>query len=595
MGIGNNFPIGDNLVKLKSGKENVIIFAWQNIGCFRGIVSSDFDTPLMRASLEEIVELSGSRDAQLLQAGRHKTIRLSLNNGSETVDAVVKIFGRQSLFKDLCDKINGSKAFRTYKAALHLAENGIGTTTPVACLERWSGFALKESIFVSLYMADTLCCKEMFIDLYKNRPFFQPIHTLIRNMAAGIRRLHDSGFVHGDLGNQNIFFTRPKGSDEYSEALFLDLNRARFSDKPLSLMKRADDLARVHFPSGFYELFLKEYWNGEMPEGFLFKWRLCKALFRLNGKTRKFRHPLRELRYKRNPDKAPSSSSYPKAEEYWIWDEARFRPAKTLTQRDQLRFMSPQYRAFLYERQFAMRLRGSLEPVKRLIPGIKYQKHSVPFRLILSAKAPLSSNLDALEKNKTKRALLRFSYSVSDGDNEAVLLRARALLDHKIDLAIQIVQAPVYARNGFADFVKKIADEFALSLSWLVVGQGINNPDWNIRDGREVKDLLSIGEEIAKTRAKVLSSVVEAPTFQFGSGNISTMFSKSVHYTALALSWNAGDGDFVDEIRSLRALAARTYYVSKKVVVITDEPFTISNETVLTVEDKLFEICAPGR
>ena len=282
---------------------------WTQLGDFRALVSPAFDAPGLREALANLPTLLAGPDAHVLQAGRHVTSRLSVTTGGRTLDLVIKRFGRQSAFKDFWDRLHGSKALRTFLAADYMRSHGIGTVEPVACLERWDGARLRDSCFVSLYLADTVCMKDRLAEVWRQSTDGSEFQSLLKLVADGVRRLHDSGCTHGDLGNQNIELVKAEGG--FSGVAFLDLNRARFGRR-LSIGERADDLVRIHLPYGLYDDFFRLYWRGEVPAAFLRAYNLRRFFFKLHGATRGIRHPLRERRYRLHPETAPAQVGYPR-------------------------------------------------------------------------------------------------------------------------------------------------------------------------------------------------------------------------------------------------------------------------------------------
>ena len=282
---------------------------WTQLGDFRALIGPAFDAPELREALADLPARLSGPDARILQAGRHITYRLALQTDGRPLDLVVKRFGRQSAPKDFWDRLHGSKALRTFLAADYMRSHDIGTIEPVACLERWSGTRLKDSCFVSLYLADTVCMKDRLAEIWQRSEDGSEFAPLLALVANGVRRLHDAGCTHGDLGNQNIELV--KSEDGFSGIAFLDLNRARFGQK-LSIGERADDIARIHLPYGLYDDFFRLYWRGEVPAAFRRAYRLRRFFFKLHGATRRFRHPLRERRYRLHPETAPAQVGYPR-------------------------------------------------------------------------------------------------------------------------------------------------------------------------------------------------------------------------------------------------------------------------------------------
>lgn len=264
----------------------------------------------LRKELEDIDALL--RHGEVLQAGRHVTrhVRVPAPDGAGEVDLVVKSFGRQPLAKDVFDRMFGTKAARTFAAAAFLESHGIGTIPPVACLEKWHGPRLASSHFVSLHLGPAICFTDRLSEVWRKSGDGSAFEPLLALVASAIRRLHDAGCAHGDLGNQNIELLRGDGPDVFTGVAFLDLNRARFG-RQMSVRDRAEDLARIHLPLGLYEDFFRMYWGGEPPKGFMRAYRRLRFLFSLHGLTRPFRHPLREMRYRRHPETAPAQAGYP--------------------------------------------------------------------------------------------------------------------------------------------------------------------------------------------------------------------------------------------------------------------------------------------
>ncbi|MBR0057433.1 MAG: hypothetical protein IJP66_08910, partial [Kiritimatiellae bacterium] len=328
---------------------------WQKTGGYRALVNPQIDSEALRQSLASIESLASAPDATLLQAGRHRTVRLALDcGGGRRIDAVAKFFGRQSPLKDIADRVIGTKAHRTYDAARFLASQGIGTTPPIACLERWRGPRLTSCVFVSAFVAGATCFKDRLVELWRSRAPYSEFRDAIGAAARGVRALHDAGCTHGDLGNQNIFFSPDPDGGPCGDALFMDLNRARFDDVPLPMARRARDLARICLPEGFMDVFMRLYWGEEPPRAFMREWRLHHRLFRIHSATRKYRHPIRELDYALNPQKAPAQASYPPRRLQWVWDDKAMRPAPVAHDATLLSYLEPRYRSRLLRNSRAL-------------------------------------------------------------------------------------------------------------------------------------------------------------------------------------------------------------------------------------------------
>lgn len=572
---------------------------WQKIGCYRAVVNPRFDSPALREALADIESISGSHGATLLQAGRHRTIRISLPCACGHLDAVVKFFGRQSLPKDVWDRLHGTKAWRTYAAANHLCSAGIGTTPPIACIERWKGPRLSLCAFVSVFVDDMLCFKDWLGTLWRDHATFAGFKDAIAKAAEGIRQLHDSGCSHGDLGNQNIFFTKREKGGAYIDALFLDLNRARFSAIPLDEEARAKDLARIWLPEGLLPTFYTLYWRGEKPsKRFLSACRAWRRRFRIHSATRKFRHPLRELAYTLDPRKAPAQAAYPPASRQWIWDAEGHRPAPVVCKRHILSFMDGDYRRLLVHSDRMMLRR--LEMAKRFPESLNLEagqrKDVTPKRLCVDA-LDVESALLASSASCLGKVLVRISEAEPAETVEKRLRVARALKADGFGVAVQILPLPRFAGGDTLRFTISIVSSLGFEPDWICAGQGINSIEWGIRSESDLDAAIEASAHFAKDYSggchRTISAAIESPVMQTGCGNISRLLGKNVRYCALALAWNKSGGSLAEDLHHLRRLAAGSFYSKQGIVVICDELWC---DDYLPADHALAvtEICAPS-
>lgn len=548
--------------------------SWQQIGRYRALVNPLFDSPALRSSLAGIAELLASPDARVLQAGRHRTIRLAMQAEGGSIDAVAKVFGRQSLLKDCWDRIHGSKALRTYSAAMRLAEGGIGTTPPVACLEQWRGPRLVCGIFVSVFLGDILCFKDRLVDLWATRARFGDFDEAIRVAAEGVRRLHDCGCSHGDLGNQNIFLVRGVEGGPYSEALFLDLNRSRFRLGALPDEERGRDLARICLPDGFMALFMRRYWEGDPPARFLRAWRRWRRRFRIHSATRKFRHPLRELDYSLHPWKAPAQAAYPPLQRQWVWDGTSRHPAEAILPETLATLLDCGYRREVARLDAALARRFKLASSIHLPQCLDAPAAApVALRLTIEAESPAQARA-AMEAMRTDKILLRVSEADDPADVERKAAIGRALAAEGAGIAVQVQQMPPFLGGNAVAFAEGFLARLGVGPDWICVGQGINSLPWGLRSAEDRRRFLEASAHFATngrySGMSVAAAAIESPVMQAGCGNISVMLGKNVRYRALALVWGDGCPPLEKELETLRALAAGSFYARQKAIVIAE-------------------------
>lgn len=565
---------------------------WQKIGEFRAIVNPRFDCPPLRQSLAGILEIAGGPDATLLQAGRHRTIRLPLPCADGSIDAVAKIFGAQSPFKDLWDRLHATKARRTFDAAAFLAEAGIGTTPPIACLERWRSGRLSSSVFVSAFVPDSLCFKDWLVDLWRRNAPYSAFLEAIERAATGIRALHDAGCAHGDLGNQNVFFTRRGPGLPYRDALFLDLNRARFSPVPLDSDERARDLARICLPPGFFDAFFRLYWGGTPPLSFLAQWRKCARRFRIHSATRKFRHPFRELSYRLDPRKAPAQAAYPPPERQWVWDDAARRPAPVAPDAELAARIEPSFRRSLFSKSRQLARRYSPRTLSARPQCIDFPDSAPALRRIVLSPDALGAIHGRLARANSRSALARLSPLDNPGDVAKVLEAARSLAAGGAGVAFQFQQAPGFTgAEPIVEFADRIVSGCGFTPDWISVGQGVNSPAWAIRSREALADFIAASGHFATSRHKwnVVSAAVDSPVFGPCCACIEALFSKNAPYSALALACDGGPQAIDSESRALRAFASGTFYARRRIVAISSSPLPLSYRPAPPIG----EVCAP--
>jgi hypothetical protein len=222
-------------------------------GRYTGEIAEPCRTPGLLAQLARLPQLLAAPGARLIAAGRNRNLVIELPLPGGATAVMVKAFGAQPWWRDLRDRRRGSKAARTWRAAAHLAAHGAGTPPPIGYLERWEGSRLRESYYLAEYQDGAETLRDALLRLYDARPpLAAHFVALLECVAAGIRAMHDAGFVHHDLGNQNVLL-RPQGDARWSGFMVVDLNRGRLRSA-LSLRQRARDLSRMELPSDLLQM-----------------------------------------------------------------------------------------------------------------------------------------------------------------------------------------------------------------------------------------------------------------------------------------------------------------------------------------------------
>lgn len=270
-------------------------------------------------------------EGELLFRQRNRVYRLDdpLTPGEAVC---VKVFRQPDPLRSAWYRRTGSKAQRAHAYARHLYEQGAAVAEPIGYLERWDGNRLVESLLINRYLADSTDLYSEMTYLLRERPYAGDYIRLLRVCAEAIRTMHDSGFLHGDLGPQNILLQRT-GPADWSNPTFIDLNRGRLQPEP-SERQRAKDLDRMKLPSHFLRIFRHIYWHdGAIPKEFEHWADRYRARFRRHQRSRKWRHPLRTLKeFLKAPaeEKKQVSTGQPSERNAWLWDEYSGQPSVML-------------------------------------------------------------------------------------------------------------------------------------------------------------------------------------------------------------------------------------------------------------------------
>ena len=460
------------------------------VGPYVGALAQRYRTAQVLDALADLGARLDSPAAKLVAGGgrnRHVCIDLPLEGAGETV--IVKAFGRQSWIKDLRDRRRGSKARRTWLAATHLARHGVGTPPPVGYLERWEGTRLAESYFLAVYLPKAESLREALITLFHERPEAALFMELLERVAAGVRAMHAAGFVHNDLGNQNILLER-RGEGRWDGFQVIDLNRGRIREK-LSLRERAHDLARFDLQSHLLRIFMRMYWQGAPPRE-LARWeRGYRWLRRLHIRSREWRHPIREARRRRC--ERPGGRSYPAPRDMWIWDERSAQPIAAQMRKERLRL----YPATRYVRSLV----DTLAAAPALLRGYREARAEAFARPVSFAgrigmalqptPATLERELELLSALGRIPAMVRF-YHHEDAARRgfcAEVVRALHRAGHPVMIALVQDRRALLDPGAWRAFSEEVLAEVGAFVEAVEVGHNINRAKWGVWSFDELRRL----------------------------------------------------------------------------------------------------------
>ena len=293
-----------------------------------GECHKDLLPSLKNSRVRNLREEVATMQDRVLSLGRHKVVVLDFSIGGTVQAVAVKSFGRQQSWKDRYDKKRGSKASRSYIAAQYLQNHDIETPRPLAYLERWENNILVDSFYLSSYISELTSLKTKLEEIYDSNGPCLDLVNLLKDVGTAMRAMHDTGFYHKDLGNQNIELLEDDKSRQ-NKVFFLDLNRSRVLKK-LSLKDRASDFSRLSLPSAFLEILTQIYFDSTVPKEFNQKLFWQRRKFALWRRSYKFRHPIKSY----NLAKKKSNTKGLMMKDVWIWDDRSGQASITLNRKD---------------------------------------------------------------------------------------------------------------------------------------------------------------------------------------------------------------------------------------------------------------------
>ncbi len=451
-------------------------------------------------SAEELNAAIIAPEAVVLQGGRNLTVRTTIRLHDGTlIDAAVKRFPPPSPLRALLNRKRGmpSKAMRSYVAAKHLSEKKPNSTPlPIAIVETGSAEAPGECWFVTRFEPDLISFKRKLVDLYANYGPCPALMDLLRVVAENCARIHDIGFMHCDLGNQNIMLSYPDGTTE-PRVILIDLNRSRIVKGSLTTRARARDISRIDLPSDFLRVFIEMYWRGARPpDSFLKAERMFRRRYAFQCATRRIRHPFRPV--------APSLDGvYPAPRDLWIWDTKSEQAMTTMRSRDRHRYQS-------FSRIFAplLALTQTLVKVERNRRNQTVISFERPL-LLFSERAfvSISANPDRLEKELhylVELGCIGIHIRFYAHDPDAVTLfkieTVRRLKSMNYAVAISLVQnreVVVHPEKWMA-FCVLILDSLHDAVMWVEMLHAVNRVKWGIWNFAELRQMLKPLEALSK-------------------------------------------------------------------------------------------------
>jgi Lipopolysaccharide kinase (Kdo/WaaP) family len=460
-----------------------------SLGKFKGSVFNQFRLADIQPQLENIQSLINRQDAVKLSKGSDYVVKTSLQIQDKTIDLAIKVFKRQPFWKDWYDKKNKSKAERSFNAAVYLVENKIGTPTPLAYMEKWQGRRLIESYYICLF-EPAVCFRDLVSNILWDKRDSQPLMDLLLHLAPALRKMHDAGFMHGDMGNQNIFIPQdPNG--KLLTPQWIDLNRSKIFDRPLNANERAFDISRMILPSAYVKLFLYIYSNHQDPDKELLHYESkYRAAFTRHRRNSQYRHPIRYLKRK----KLAKRPVYPQDKDLWLWDEKTAQPMISLSKKTKAG-----YREWRFMLSSLWKTLGALLAIWREYKKTIDQSFQNPVEMknrigfaLHPKEGYLQHELVLHKRLNQPPILIRFYHheTVKDWQRSIELIHQLKSEDVSIMAALIQDRKAILQPESWKTFLSIVIPAIADSVEHIEITHAYNRVKWGIWNNRELMELM---------------------------------------------------------------------------------------------------------
>ena len=450
---------------------------------FHGRVATAFAGPALEREVLRLIDPSAA--TRTLHWGRNYLYAAQLETPGGTVPVVVKQFRNQGWRKVLERWLRGSKAERSWRAALAMAAAGIATPEPILLVE--SDLADGPSFFISRRIEPAFEVRQFFRRLEGRAdagsfPEVEP-GAFLDQLGAFCRRLHDAGIHYRDLSMGNVL-VRP-GAGRGLEMLLVDCNRARVG-KRLGVFRRSRDICR--FPivdSGHREAFLRGYW-GRVPARTDPRWWLHAASVRgylLKHALKNRLRPLSPSRFLRGGHHAhiPAAPSEAAPRDKAVWDHLSDQPHQHAGrwQKAAIRIAD----APEHLRDVAV-VAGALPEVWRRYRALRRELYRTPVRFgglgicLRPHPADPDALLAAVEELGVRRVLLRLHPWQDGHDDEERLAAELRTRGYEIVFALPQNRDLVRDRARWRAAIEELAARFSTYGRQFQIGQAPNRSKW---------------------------------------------------------------------------------------------------------------------
>lgn len=437
----------------------------------------------MRSWLEKLPDVP---ECQALSAQRDHVRRVIPPGG--LADLALKKFNPPPAWKSRMDEYadRGSRARRAFDYGLYLRERGVPTPQPVAWLERHEGNRISEQYLLTECLPDACTLRGALLHHYYENPLCSQIMALLEITAKTVRMMHDAGFVHRDLGNQNLMVARD-AKGHWTKAWVIDLHRGRTLPS-VSPVRRGHDNARIYLPSDLRRVFFEmQYAPQEIPEGFLGAEKRARKRYAWQQRSYALRHPFRKPQL---PERL-----YPPEKDIWIWDDRSRQAIPALKSKDKRPYYRKRDLLEMGKTYFAYRK-------KILTAFTKIKLEAWTRQVCLTDRIGLSCNLEPERFEKERRwleslgplpLLVRLYHHETDAHQRYAMEAVRKLTaeGHQVTVALVQDRRAITQPASWQHFVDRAGGSLSGFVRGFEVGHAVNRVKWGIWNIPEYRQLIS--------------------------------------------------------------------------------------------------------
>jgi len=236
---------------------------------FRGFIREPWASSI---SIEDLLSEIGQPAGVVVKMRKSRAIKI--REGLHVKEEFLR--GWQSWPLMLKGLLNRGRLWRQWSTSLIAQERGIPTPEPRAYLEEREGLLPSRSLFVTQYESDCIALSQYLRG--KSREGAWAClrgQDFLKELATGVRRMHEKGIVHHDLKGSNILVKEEGGVWSFR---FTDLKASRFQDwdeagKSIPMAERERDIIRLlaslrsFFGEAERRVFLYSYLSFTSEEG----------------------------------------------------------------------------------------------------------------------------------------------------------------------------------------------------------------------------------------------------------------------------------------------------------------------------------------